>query len=52
MDKIKDLYNLYWDQIITWFNGLEQVYQYGVFFLLIVVGFLFLAYAFLSRMTK
>ena len=52
IDKIKDLCNLYWDQILAWFNGLEQLYQYGVFFLLFVIGFLVLAFVFLSRMTK
>jgi hypothetical protein len=52
MDKIKDLYNLYWDQIIVWFNGLEQLYQYGIFFLLFVIGFIILAFAILSRITK
>jgi hypothetical protein len=52
MDKIKDLYNLYWDQIMAWFDGLEQLYQYGIFFLLFVIGFLILAFAVLSRITK
>jgi len=37
MEKIKDLYHQYLDQIIAWYDGLEQMYQYGVFFLLIVI---------------
>ena len=52
IDKIKDLYNLYWDQILAWFNGLEQLYQYGVFFLLFVIGFLILAFVFLVTNDK
>jgi hypothetical protein len=52
MDKIKVLYNQYWDQTIGWFNGLEQAYQYGVFFLLFIIGFSIFAYCILSRLTK
>ncbi len=52
MDKITDLYNQYWNQIIAWYNGLEQLYQYGVFFVLIVIGFLIFTFAILSRLTK
>jgi hypothetical protein len=52
MDKITDLYNQYWGQILAWFNGLEELYQYGVFFLLFVIGFLILAFSVLSRITK
>ncbi|MBE0557941.1 MAG: hypothetical protein IH628_11975 [Proteobacteria bacterium] len=52
MDKITDLYNHYWDQIIAWFDGLEQLYQYGVFFLIFVIGFLIFAFSILSRITK
>ena len=52
MDKITELYNQYWDQILAWFNGLEELYQYGVLFLLFVVGFLILAFSVLSRITK
>ncbi len=52
MDKIRDLYNHYWDQIITWYSGLEQLYQYGVLFLLFVSGLLIVALFMLSRITK
>lgn len=52
MEKIKDLYHQYLDQIIAWYNGLEQLYQYGVFFLLIVICFFIAAYVLLSRITK
>jgi hypothetical protein len=52
MEKIKDLYHQYLDQIIAWYNGLEQLYQYGVFFLLIVIGLFIIAYFILSRITK
>ena len=52
MEKIKDLYHQYLYQIIAWYDGLEQMYQYGVFFLLIVVGFCIILYFVLSRVTK
>jgi len=52
MEKIKDLYHQYLDQIIAWYNGLEQLYQYGVFFLLIVIGLFITACVILSRITK
>ncbi len=52
MEKIKDLYHQYLDQIIAWYNGLEQLYQYGVFFLLIVIGLFITAFFILSRITK
>ena len=52
MEKIKDLYHQYSDQITAWYNGLEQLYQYGVLFLLIVIGLFIIAFFILSRITK
>jgi hypothetical protein len=52
MEKFTDLYHQYLDQIIAWYDGLEQLYQYGVFFLLIIIGLLVVAYFILSRVTK
>jgi len=52
MEKIKDLYHQYLDQIIAWYDGLEQLYQYGVFFLLIVIALFITAFVILSRITK
>jgi len=52
MDKIKDLYYQYLDQIITWYNGLETMYQYGVFYLFIVIAFFIISFFVLSRITK
>jgi hypothetical protein len=52
MEKIKDLYHQYLDQIIAWYNGLEQLYQYGVLFLLIVIGFFIVLLFIISRVTK
>jgi hypothetical protein len=40
MEKTNNLYSQYWDQIITWGNGLEQFYPYGVFFLPLVIYWL------------
>ena len=52
MEKINDLFHRYWDQIIAWYNGLEQLYQYGVLFLLIVIGLFIFVYFMLSRITR
>jgi len=52
IEKIKDLFDQYANQIMTWYNGLEQLYQYGVIFLLIVFSLLTVAYVLLSRITK
>ena len=52
MEKIKNLYHQYQDQIISWYDGLEQLYQFGVFFLLIVIGLFIVAFVILSRITK
>jgi len=52
MEKIKDLYHQYLEQIIAWYDGLEKMYQYGVFYLLIVVGFFIISWFVLSRITK
>ncbi len=52
MEKIKDLYHQYLYQIIAWYDGLEQMYQYGVFYLLIVIGLFIVLYFILSRSAK
>ena len=52
METIKNLYHQYSDQVIAWYNGLEQLYQYGVFFLVCVVGLFIVAYVILKRVTK
>jgi hypothetical protein len=52
MENIKELYHRYFDQIVAWYDGLDQLYQYGVFFLIMVVGFFVIAFYLLSRITK
>jgi len=52
IEKIKDLYHQYPDRIIQWYDGLEILYQYGVLFLLIVIGFFLISFIILSRITK
>ncbi len=49
MENMKDLYHQYLDQVMVWYSGLEQLYQYGVLFLFMVVGFFLFAGLFLSR---
>jgi hypothetical protein len=52
MEKINDFYNQYFDQGMAWYNGLPQLYQYGVLFLLGVIGLFVISYFTLSRITK
>jgi hypothetical protein len=52
IERIKDLYHQYPERIIQWYDGLEILYQYGVLFLLIVIGFIILSFIILSRITK
>jgi hypothetical protein len=52
IEKIKDIYTQYSDQILTWYEGLSELYQYGVIFLLIAVSLLIVAIFILSRITK
>lgn len=52
MEKALELYHHYLDRIIAWYNGLEQLYQYGVFFLAIVVSLFIAGYFILSRITR
>ncbi len=52
MGKIKELYQTYVERIMDWYDGLEQLYQYGVLFLVIVVGLLIFAFFLLRRITK
>ena len=52
IERIKDLFHQYPDRIIQWYDGLEILYQYGVLFLLIVIGILFISFIILSRITK
>lgn len=32
IDTVKDLYHHYYSLILDWYNGLDQVVQYGVLF--------------------
>ena len=52
IEGIKDLYHQYPDRIIQWYDGLEILYQYGVLFLLIVMGFIVVSFIILSRITR
>ena len=52
MQRIKDLYQQYADQAMTWYDGLETFYQYGVLFVLIVIALFLVAFFLLSRIAK
>jgi hypothetical protein len=52
IEKIKDLCHQYPVQILQWYDGLELLYQYGVLFLMIVIGLLLMSFIILSRITK
>jgi hypothetical protein len=49
METMKELYGQYLERVMVWYNGLEQLYQYGVLFLFMVVGFFVFAGLFMSR---
>lgn len=52
MEKIKNIFYHYMDQTIDWYSGLEKMYQYGILYLLIVIGFFIVAFFILSRITR
>jgi hypothetical protein len=52
MESVKNLYHQYWGQIMAWYDGLAQINQYGVFFLLIVFSLFIGSFFILSRLTK
>jgi hypothetical protein len=56
LEKLEKLYYQYLDQylepIMAWYNGLEELYKYGVLFLLIAGSLFVFAFFILSRITK
>jgi len=52
VDKLKDLYHKYHDQLMTWYRGLDDVGQFGVLAAAIVVIFFIFIVFILSRVTK
>jgi hypothetical protein len=52
IDKIKDIFYDYYDQLILWYEGLDQVSQYGVAFLAIFAAFAVIVFFLLTRITK
>jgi len=51
-EKIKDLFNEYLDQLMTWYDGLSELAQYGVLFLAFACIGLVIALYLLSRITR
>jgi hypothetical protein len=52
IEKIKDLYFKYYDLIMEWYKGLDQLAQYGVIIALVLVGFGAAVMFILSKLTK
>jgi hypothetical protein len=52
LEKIKDLLDGYWDQIMTWYGGQSELAQYGVLFAVFVGAGLLVALYLLSRITR
>lgn len=52
IDKIKDLFYDYYDQVVVWYEGLDQVSQYGVAFFALIAAFAVIVFFMLSRLTK
>ncbi|OPY87321.1 MAG: hypothetical protein A4E71_01062 [Smithella sp. PtaU1.Bin162] len=52
MEKINELYYQYSKQIIAWYNSLEELYQYGVLSVLMLISFFIIGFFILTRTTK
>jgi hypothetical protein len=51
-DNIKDLFFNYYDQLVLWYQGLDQVSQYGLAFLSLFAAFAVIVFFMLTRITK
>ena len=49
MDKIKDLYGVYYDKVMMWYGGLTFMEQMGVLFVAFIIGFGIVAYVLIKR---
>lgn len=52
MENIKYWFQEHWDAIMAWYDSLEQLYQYGVLFIVILVVLLFLMFFSLRKVTR
>jgi hypothetical protein len=52
VDKIKDFFFDYYDQLIVWYQGLDDVSQYGLAFFSLVAAFAVIVLFIFSRITK
>jgi uncharacterized membrane protein len=52
VDKIKDFFFDYYDQLVVWYEGLDQVSQYGLAFFSLVAAFAVIVLFMLTRITK
>jgi len=52
LDNLKDLYHRYYDQLLNWYRGLDDVSQFGVMAVAIVVIFFILVVFVLSKVVR
>jgi uncharacterized membrane protein len=52
VDKIKDLFYDYYDQSVLWYEGLDEVSQYGVAGFGLIAAFAVFVFFMLRRITK
>ncbi|MBN2255636.1 MAG: hypothetical protein JW736_08010 [Deltaproteobacteria bacterium] len=52
IDRVKELYHHYYGVVMDWYNGLDQVMQYGVLFFGGVLILLIVIFFMLNKMSK
>ncbi|MBN2516904.1 MAG: hypothetical protein JXC33_12840 [Deltaproteobacteria bacterium] len=52
VDEIKDFFLDYYNQLVMWYEGLDQVSQYGLAFITLVAAFAVIVFFMLIRITK
>ena len=52
IDTVKNLYHQYYTLILEWYNGLDQILQYGVIILGGVLVFMIIVFFVMVKITK
>ena len=52
IDTVKNLYHQYYNLILEWYNGLDQILQYGVLILGGVLVFMIIVFFVMVKITK
>ena len=52
VDRVREIFEQYYDQFMTWYDGLETAMQYGVIVGIGFIVFLILILIFLHKITR